>query len=214
MVKPEFFDSESLGACSILARYCFIGLWVISDDYGNQKMQPSRMRMKIFPYDSMDDAQFVGLLDELEQVGCIKGYEIDGERYITIPNFAVYQTVRKPSASSIPEPPKSTLKAKRTDSVHMWRYGTSASLVRHQYATGTDKERRKEGSKETLTGFFTNESASDEAAAADAAPPSAPICPLCSSPLKMAVGKDGIKWHCRICGDVKEPAFGTPREAS
>ncbi len=212
MVKPEFFDSESLGACSILARYCFIGLWVISDDYGNQKMQPSRMRMKVFPYDTMTDAEFVGLLGELEQVGCIKGYEVDGERYINIPNFSVYQTVRKPSATSVPEPPKATQKAKRTDIVRGWQYGTSASLVRHQYATGTDKERKKEGSNEVFTDFITNERvAADEAAAAEAAPPSAPICPLCSSPLKMMAGADGIKWKCPICGDVKEPAFGAPK---
>ena len=212
MVKPEFFDSESLGACSIAARLCFIGLWVIGDDYGNQKLQPSRMRMKVFPYDEMDDAAFMSLLDELEQAGCIKCYERDGERFLNIPNFAVYQTVRKPSASNIPEPQEAVKKAKRTRKLMEWR--TSTSLVRNQYATSADKERKKEGSKETLTGFFTNESASDEAAAADAAPPSAPICPLCSSPLKMLASKDGIRWSCQICGDVKEPAFGTPREAS
>ena len=180
---------------------------------GNQKMQPSRMRMKIFPYDSMDDSQFVGLLEELEQVGCIKGYEIEGERYINIPNFSVYQTVRKPSATSIPEPPKSALKTKRTETVRGWLYGTSDAPVTHHDGTSADKERKKERTREPLTGFSTNEYGASADADAEASP-SAPICPLCSSPLKMTASKDGIRWFCKICGDVKEPAFGVPREAS
>lgn len=212
MVKPEFFDSESLGACSIAARLCFIGLWVIGDDYGNQKLQPSRMRMKLFPYDEMDDAAFLAILDELEQAGCIKCYERDGERFLNIPNFAVYQTVRKPSASNIPEPQESVKKAKRTRKLMEWR--TSASLVRHQCATSADKERKKEGSNEVFTDFITNESASDGAEAAEAAPPSAPICPTCASPLRFSVGDGGIRWRCRMCGDIEEPAYGIPKEVS
>ena len=212
MVKPEFFDSESLGACSIAARLCFIGLWVIGDDYGNQKLQPSRMRMKLFPYDEMDDAAFLAILDELEQAGCIKCYERDGERFLNIPNFAVYQTVRKPSASNIPEPQESVKKAKRTRKLMEWR--TSASLVRHQCATSADKERKKEGRNEVFTDFIPNESASDGAEAAEAAPPSAPICPTCASPLRFSVGDGGIRWRCRMCGEVDEPAYGIPKEAS
>ena len=35
MVKPEFFDSESLAKCSMAARLAFIGLWVEADDFGH-----------------------------------------------------------------------------------------------------------------------------------------------------------------------------------
>ena len=221
MIKPEFFDSESLALCSMGARIAFIGLWVMGDDYGNQKAQMSRLKHRIFPYDSISQDEFIGYLCELEEVGCIKGYEIDGERYITVPNFNSYQTVRKPSSTNVPKPPKAVEKAKRTTVIHQWRTSGapvtyqcgSDALVTHYDGTSVP-ERKKEGSKEVFTDFFANEYASDGADAAEAAPPSAPICPLCSSPLKMVASKDGIKWHCRICGDVKEPAFGTPREAS
>jgi len=215
MVKPEFFDSESLGACSVAARYCFIGLWVNSDDYGNQKMQPRKLRLRIFPYDRMDDSGFMELLSELEGVGCIKGYEIDGARYINIPNFAVYQTVNRPTKSSIPEPPEKVAKAHRTDVLDTWMSGNGAlsehSLLSECSHTAQPKERKKEGSKGVLTDSFAKEEgASVGAAAAEAAPPSAPICPLCSKPLKSRFTPEGIEWTCELCGKVKEPAFGAP----
>ena len=70
--------------------------------------------------------------------------------------------------------------------------------------------------KENILGSYkaTQIYAADEAAAADAAPPAVPICPTCSSPLKFAAGSDGVRWRCKACGDVAEPAYGAPREAS
>lgn len=147
MVKPEFFDSESLAECSIPARLAFIGLWVQSDDYGRIKAQYNRLKARIFPFDKMTVARFVGLLQELEAVGCIQGYEVDGEQYISIPNFSFYQYIKKPSGSLLPE--------------YQEQYSTP--LVPHQYPTSTvpvepkrkEKNRKemnrrpsKEGSKE------------------------------------------------------------------
>ena len=203
MVKPEFFDSESLGACSIAARLAFVGLWVTSDDYGNQKAQASRLKLKIFPYDTMTDGEFIALLCELEEVGCVKGYVIDGERYISIPNFATYQTVRKPSKSSIPEPPKSTEKARRTKVLRQWRNGGapvsedggSSAPVRHQYDT-SGPERKKEGKKEVCVYTHTSErrGAADGAAADRSAPPSAPSCPKCGSGLMETNSHKGYRY--------------------
>ena len=209
MVKPEFFDSESLGACSIQARLAFIGLWVTGDDYGNQKAQASRLKLKIFPYDSMSDDEFIGYLCELEEVGCIKGYVVDGERYITVPNFSTYQTVRKPSKSSIPVPPKSTENQRRTRVLHEWRNGAvpvssydgSDTQVQHQYDTSNPKERKKEGSKGFLTKPFANESGSDVAAAAKAAPPSPPKCPMCGTEVERTGMPDPDAWWCPNCKD-------------
>ena len=125
MVRPDFFDSESLSECQPIARLAFIGLWVISDDYGNQKAQTKRMKRSIFPYDDdISEDDFKAILCELESVGCIRGYEIEEERYINIPNFSTYQTIRKPSATNIPAPPK--------------KYSTRTSLVRHWYSTSAD----------------------------------------------------------------------------
>ena len=210
MVKPEFFDSESLGACSVAARLAFIGLWVMGDDYGNQKMQVSRLKMKVFPYDSMTDDDFMGLLCELEETGCIKGYTVDGERYITVPNFQTYQTVRKPSKSSIPEPPKSVSKQRQTKAIREWRTGASpvaeydgtTTLVQHQLHT-SDTERKKEGKKEVvvLQQQLPKEGAAVGAAVVETTPPSAPCCPLCGTALERTGMPDPDFWWCPHCRD-------------
>lgn len=162
MVKPDFFDSESLSECSPISRLAFIGLWVISDDYGNQKAQTKRMKRSIFPYDDdITEDDFKAILCELEKVGCIRGYEIEEERFINIPNFSTYQTIRKPSATNIPAPPKKY--STSTSLVRHW-YGTSAdmvaseggstALVRHQYDTSTSLvPLKKEGTKEEISPY-------------------------------------------------------------
>ncbi len=106
MVRPEFFDSDSLAECSYAARLAFIGLWCFSDDHGHAKASVRKLRKKVFPNEDMTDDEFEGYLSELESVGCIKHYEVEGEGYIEVVNFDVYQTVRHPSKTTIPEPPK------------------------------------------------------------------------------------------------------------
>ena len=92
MVKPDFFESESLAECNHSARLCFIGLWVMSDDNGNCKLNPRRLNRQIFPDDNLTNGEFLGLLQQLERVGCIKD----------------------PSKSTVPKPPESLSKVKTT----------------------------------------------------------------------------------------------------
>ena len=213
MVKPEFFDSESLAECSVAARLCFIGLWVMGDDYGNQKAQLVKLRHNIFPYDELTADEFLGLLCELESVGCIKGYEVDGDRYITVPNFCTYQTVKKPSKSNIPEPPKATLSAKRTSVIHQWRTnvsqvaqkGCSEITVDHQCSTSdplaTLKKERKKEVVVLQQQLPKEEGAAVGAAVENSTPPSAPLCPMCKTEVKKTGMPDPDYWWCDHCQD-------------
>ena len=221
MVKPEFFDSESVGTCSIAARLAFIGLWVTSDDFGNQKAQAGRLRLRVFPYDEMTDEDFMALLCELEEVGCIKGYEIDGTRYINIPNFQIYQTVNRPSKSSVPEPPKRTARAASTALIKGWMR-THGALTEHSRSThgltegsvSTHRERKKEGKKEVVvlqqqppTEDVEN-CAERGADAVEAAPRPARECGACGGemqPTNAFVPGTSLKqrrryWRCAQCG--------------
>ena len=108
MIKPEFFMSDSLAEVHPMARYLFIGLWVLADDSGNLKYSPRKIRLQVFPFDDVSDTEIARQLAALEGVGCIYGYEVDGERYITIPNFGTYQTINRPSKSTIPAPQNAT----------------------------------------------------------------------------------------------------------
>lgn len=165
MVKPEFFDSPSLGKCSVHARFLFIGLWVQADDFGRLKYQPERLKARVFTYDRVTPDRVKKLLGELEAVGCIRFYEVDGERYIDIPNFGVYQTIQRPSKSTIPAP------------VSGDSWSTHGALNEHSMSTHP-KERKKErsikgSSKEP---FNAKEEGQSGGAVGIAAPPSCPSC--------------------------------------
>lgn len=103
MVKPEFFGSDSLAECSIPARLTFIGLLVCADDNGNLKLSQRRLCHFIYSCGEFTEEQFVGQLRELEEVDCIRLYKRGAEVYVNIPNFNVYQTINRPSKSTIPK---------------------------------------------------------------------------------------------------------------
>lgn len=192
MVKPEFFMSESLGSVSVAARLAFIGLLVNADDYGNLKAQASRLRTSIFPYDDMDDAGFKALLAELEAVGCIKGYEDGGSLYITAPNFSIYQTVNRPSKSTVPEPPEYVRSGAPTELLREWSQGRLSERSVSTHA----KEVKKE---DTPVASFAPVTA-DGAALAGATPPA---CPECGKPMEPTMRRDGKSYvkayRCAEC---------------
>ena len=223
MVKPDFFDSGSLAECSHSARLAFIGLWVMGDDKGNVKLSIKKLRKQIFPFDEITDEDFQGYLAELEKVGCIKAYEVDGDEYITTVNFTVYQTVKNPSKTNIPEPPEGLAKRKRTTRFSK----TNPVLTQHCATTAPAGDNagitmakegdypspvpaltpNKERSKEEV--FFPSEKNTSPSAVAAVAVRTAataeggkPHCPMCNEPLfkNTQTGKA----TCPCCGDTFE----------
>lgn len=217
MVKPEFYDSENLGMCSVRARFLFIALWVHGNDYGNLKARLGWIRLKTFPYDSISEADILEMLCELERVGCVRGYVVDGEAYINIPNFATYQTVRKPGKSNVPDPPGEM--PRKTHVFTDWhRCGTvgapvpdgcatdggkpadnpvekqgGTAPVQHQY--DTNDARKKEGKKEVvvLQQQLPKEAGSPQGAVEN------PTCPMCGTEVTQTGMKDPDFWWCDNC---------------
>ena len=103
MIKPEFFDSESLAECCWGARLAFIGLMVYADDQGNLKLSLGRLRSHIFD-DECTDEEFAVMLAQLEDVDCIRIYTDGRKAYVNIMNFGTYQTINHPSKTNIPKP--------------------------------------------------------------------------------------------------------------
>lgn len=206
MVKPDFFDSGSLAECSHSARLLFIGLWVMGDDNGNVKLSVKKLKKQVFPFDEISDAEFVSMLAELERVGCIKSYSVEGDEYITTVNFKVYQTVKNPSKTTIPQPPESLGKVHRTT---RFARGFSDGVALGEEPSCTtatpglthdvppSKEVKKEVSFPPKGEKLTP--ASDGAAAADAAPPAAkgPTCPACGG--SMRYDESAMLWLCSTC---------------
>ena len=168
--------------------------------------------MKIFPYDSMSEKDFIDLLCELEEVGCIKGYVVDGERYINIPNFATYQTVRKPSGTNIPDPPKRTEKAKTTKVLREWRngdvpvqsYDDSDVPVTQCVGTGNTEVMNERSNFSLREKIAKEKDASGDAALADATPPAAPECANCLVPMERTSShkpNGSVLYRCPLCAE-------------
>lgn len=79
----------------------FIGMWNFADDNGNMALSAKRLKMQIFPADSIDTQP---LLDELLAHGMLIEYSVSGEKFLHIKGFRKHQVINRPSASQIPPP--------------------------------------------------------------------------------------------------------------
>jgi len=101
-IKPEFWESESLGRVSREARLLFIGLFSCCDDVGRARASSRLLASRLFPYDEDAFKRLQGWISELEKQGCIRLYQVDGEAYLDIPKWQNHQKIDKPSASKLP----------------------------------------------------------------------------------------------------------------
>lgn len=102
-IKPEFPQSESMGRVSRDARLLFIQVWTICDDAGRCRGASSLLRGLLYPYDDLACSEIDKWLAELDRVGSIVLYEIDGWRYLQVQNWARHQRIDKPSGPKLPE---------------------------------------------------------------------------------------------------------------
>lgn len=101
-IKPGFFKNETLADLPPLTRLLFIGLWTIADRNGLIEYRPRKIKAEVFPYDS---CQIDKMVSELELHGFVVCYEVDGEKYISIPTWHKHQSPHcKEPASTIPAP--------------------------------------------------------------------------------------------------------------
>jgi hypothetical protein len=90
LLDPGFFTDDELAECQPLARLLFAGLWCVADPDGRLQDRPRKIKAEVLPYDECDVEE---LLTELAGVKSIIRYEVDGCRYIQVPNF---RRIQKP----------------------------------------------------------------------------------------------------------------------
>ncbi|QOY96356.1 hypothetical protein IM543_11350 [Massilia sp. UMI-21] len=101
-IKPGFFTNEELVELPFSTRLLFIGLWTLADREGRLEDKPKRIKMNLFPADSVDVDAALG---ELQASGFLKRYEVDGARFIQVLAFRKHQNPhRDEKASLIPAP--------------------------------------------------------------------------------------------------------------
>lgn len=104
-IRPEFYDSESMGNVSWDARFVFECLWSYVQDNGVNRDNARMIRGTCMPYDSDEVIPRIeAALDELEAVGCVVRYTWRGKRLLWLPGFLTYQKIDRPSTCLFPTP--------------------------------------------------------------------------------------------------------------
>lgn len=104
-IKPEFWGHPKTARLSRDARLLFLGLLNESDDHGRQLGSPKRIAGAVFPNDEDVSAKrVIAWITELECVGLVRRYNVDGVEYLLIVGFSEHQKVAHPTASRLPAP--------------------------------------------------------------------------------------------------------------
>lgn len=100
-IKPGFFANEDLVELSFEYRLLFIGLWTLADREGRLEDRPKRIKMAVFPADTVDVEDG---LRELTKAGFIKRYEANGVSVVQILSFTKHQNPHHTEkASDLPD---------------------------------------------------------------------------------------------------------------
>lgn len=103
-IKPEFWSSEQVMACSREARLLFVGLWNFVDDEGRISNSAKSIKAQVFPSDEDINSETVRRwLDELSSNELILQYEADGRSYLQVTGWH-HQKIDRKRLSKIPAP--------------------------------------------------------------------------------------------------------------
>lgn len=135
-IYPEMCDSRSLARCSVLANALWPRLIVRADDQGRMAGDPADVLGECFPK-MLSRVKLTALrdaLDELEQAGMIRRYEVGGETYLQIVQWWSWQAYgRRAYPSRLPAPEG------WTDVV----YGLPGEPRTYREAVGLDPRKRR-----------------------------------------------------------------------
>lgn len=112
-IKPGLFKNELLGVADPMLTTLFVGLWCLADREGRLEDRPLRIKAEVFPY--RDNLDVNGYLTELERLGFICRYLVDGEALIQVLNFLKHQNPHKTERQSdLPEMPMKSVGCRLT----------------------------------------------------------------------------------------------------
>lgn len=101
-IKPKFFTNDLLAELPYEGRLLFIGLWTVADREGRLLDRPKKIKMELFPADSLD---IEPLLAGLAERGFIRRYMVGDHSCIQIVNWHKHQSPHfKEQKSAIPAP--------------------------------------------------------------------------------------------------------------
>ncbi len=96
-IKPEFYTSEQVLACSLQARLLFIGLWSFCDDNGIHPASTVRLKAEVFPSDPCSNDEIKQWIAELINNNLLKEYGVEGKLYWIVTGWKSHQRIDKPT---------------------------------------------------------------------------------------------------------------------
>lgn len=104
-IKPDFFTSLTVTQLPVAARLTFIGLWTHVDDEGRCVAEARLIAAAVWPLDdNIAAATVAGHLDDLERLGLIARYTVNGRPYLQVCGWHEHQRINRPTESKIPPP--------------------------------------------------------------------------------------------------------------
>lgn len=97
-IKPEFFQDEKLSSCTPHARLLAIALLQLCDANGVFRNIPMQVHAHAFPWEASVKVQ--SLIEELEGIGYVKMYRVQGKSYGLVPGFNKHQRLSGKEAQS------------------------------------------------------------------------------------------------------------------
>jgi hypothetical protein len=114
-IKPEIWEDEKLGRCSVLARLNFKGLISLADDAGRGPGTAAWLRGRLHAYaEDVTSDEMRTSLEELKQAGLAVFYEVKGQTYYYLPGFLKHQKINRPSPPRFPPPPAGLTESSRS----------------------------------------------------------------------------------------------------
>ncbi|MBR2070420.1 MAG: hypothetical protein IJ981_03235 [Clostridia bacterium] len=105
MIDPNFWRDEKIGELPFVDRLIFIGLWTCAEDNGAGRANPKLLKADILPYDdAFRLSDFIKSLERLASLKLITLYEVNGQKYFYVNNFAKHQTISRPTPTNVPLP--------------------------------------------------------------------------------------------------------------
>lgn len=92
-IKPALFKNELLGVADPYITLLFQSLWMLADREGRLEDRPLRIKAETFPY--REGLDINGYLTELQRLGFIVRYSVDGDALIQVVNFKKHQAPHK-----------------------------------------------------------------------------------------------------------------------
>ena len=142
-VKPEFWTSEQVVACSRDARLLFIGMFNFADDNGVLPYSPLRIKLQVFPGDDVGQ-EILGWMNELEDQGLTERYTVNGELYLRITGWHKHQKINRPTVQyPLPESSVNTRTPFNEDSLSAHGGLTERSRTEGKGRDGKGEEGKK-----------------------------------------------------------------------